>query len=169
MTIWTARAIVAAWLRYDRRCIMVCWEREILGLFSRRPDMIGVTHSRHVIEVEIKRTMTDFRANGKKKYHRHAAGAEYQPRQFYFFVPPELEAAATAELPEGAGLMTAGPSISYGLLRVRIIKPAPVNKHSPRLDLRRMTEMVMHQTATVQKMAAALSKIERKTNDRPTD
>lgn len=169
MNIWTARAAIAGWLRYERRCVMVCWEREILGLDSRRPDMIGVTRDRHVVEVEIKRTMADFRANGKKKYHRWANRDEYSPRQFYFFVLPEMVEAATAELPSGAGLLTTLPRKVYGVPRIMAVVSAPVNKRSPRLDLRTMARMVEHQTAAVQKMAAALSKIEGKTNDRPTD
>ena len=92
-------ASVMTWLRYDRGCPIVCVER---GLEWRyRPDILAVTKSRHLIEVEVKRTIADFRANAEKRFPDVAIRS-----QFYFAVPPDLADRIAAELPDGAGLIT---------------------------------------------------------------
>lgn len=98
---WKLRAAAVIWLRYDRGCTVVTMER---GFGSCIPDVMGVTQTRHLIEIEIKRTMADFRANEKKRgmqIRAREVGQRYWiPKYFYFLVLPEMVEKVLAEIPE---------------------------------------------------------------------
>jgi hypothetical protein len=106
----TLEAVALSWLRYERRCFLVCLGRNPLPEMCI-PDVLGMGPDRRLIEIEIKRTMADFRQNGKKrgiKYRTH------WPKQFYFLVDPRIAERARCELKAGifneayerAGLLT---------------------------------------------------------------
>ena len=50
----------AEWLRYERRCPIIAFERPPQSWGSYRPDVLGITRGRALIEVEIKVTLSDF-------------------------------------------------------------------------------------------------------------
>ena len=77
-------AICLSWLRYERRCFLVACER-LPNSWSYRPDIIGVQLNRTFIEIEVKRTWSDYLANAKKREPWN-----YKPSQFYFACPSNL-------------------------------------------------------------------------------
>lgn len=50
----------ARWLRFEKRCMAVLFERTPRAWSCGLPDALGITCSRHMIEIEIKRTLSDF-------------------------------------------------------------------------------------------------------------
>lgn len=105
--IWMMRAQAVMWLRYERDCPVVALERGhgVCGI----PDAIGITPKRRVIEIEIKRSMADFRHNDKKWRSRQRmriwlgqsdSFGFNDPQQFYFFVEAVMVEKCKAELPE---------------------------------------------------------------------
>lgn len=125
-----------SFLRYDKRCPIVIRERTPRPGFGF-PDVLGVTQRRELLEIEIKRSMADFRANAKK-FHvathvtltLKGVGNPYFPRLFWFLVPHSLADRAAAELPSYAGLL-AGPSPD-DVQQLRSVVPARPNpEHQP--------------------------------------
>jgi len=107
--------MAACWLRYNRQCPLVALEANSqLAPFSDGglADLLAVTPDRHLIEVEVKLSIADFRKDREKEKHqglRKLARLEYsqikeiksgsvlrhEPRTypthlFYFAVPYEL-------------------------------------------------------------------------------
>lgn len=149
-----------AWLRYQHRCFLVATERHPLGDWNHgRPDALGADGKRFITEVEIKITVSDFRANAKKRHIKNrnwnSSGA---PRQFYFMVPPLLVEKVRPELPEYAGLMTIEEhGFMPGVKEVRVIRSAPVNRSASPLTVRQLYLMAKHQSGTLCSMARFLA------------
>jgi hypothetical protein len=125
------------WLWLEKNCHYVLEQRTPryqIGL----PDVLGVTKDRYLVEIETKRTASDFRADFKK---RHRAARDFyiskQPRQFYYLMPRELAKKLKDEIPAWAGLMQNHDNE----FSVEIVKIAPVNKASERLSIRECVKM----------------------------
>lgn len=170
--IWMMRAQAVMWLRYERDCPIVALERGrgACGI----PDAIGVTPTRRIIEVEIKRSMADFRHN-EKKYGARLRGAAIMggrfhyddPAYFYFFVEAAMVEKCRAELPAWAGLISAplgyGSRREYnGILKPIVIVSAPENKSSRKLTIKECHRMAKHQTGTLSSVLNAMAHHERK-------
>jgi hypothetical protein len=85
-----------------------------------------------MIEIEIKKSMADYRNNRNKASQRNRdLYPNRHPKQFYFLVLPEMVEKVQQELEPHAGLMTV-----RGDVDIYVIKPAPVNRLSQRLSLR---------------------------------
>lgn len=110
-------------------------ERNPFGYFGR-PDVLGILGSGHRIEVEIKRTMSDFRANAKKW---HVVGRENLlrkwPRNFYFCVPGELLERVQVELPDYAGLLYQND------FDLAVAKIAPTNNSAEKISLKTLPKL----------------------------
>ncbi len=126
------------WLRYTAGCVLLVNQRSLTWQHSGVPDCVGVKRSRHLIEVEVKRSLQDFKANalkrhvvyrerGLKHFEKHAA------RQFYFIVPFKLVAKVQPLLPAWAGLLSA-PN-SFQEQEAHVIVKAPVNDMAERMSL----------------------------------
>ena len=136
-------------LRYEKRCpVAVCERCPRRGIGE--PDVLGVTKDRYLLEIEIKRTVSDFKANGKKSHllsryrpDEFRLQAEQMmpkwPKQFWFLVPPEIVDKVSPLVPDFAGLMR-GPDKNESW-QVRVVKPAPTNHASLRLTVREMLEL----------------------------
>lgn len=120
------------WLRYGRLCHIVTRER---GQRTGRPDLLAVNAKSFLIEVEVKRTLADFKRDALKRQRIHES---FSPnvRQFFYLVPPELVVKVQPLLPPGAGLLTLGPqtSLHTGLPEIVVVKQA-----TPRLKVRPLT------------------------------
>lgn len=160
MSIEILRFAALEWLRYERRCDLVCLERTPLQGDSCTPDVLGVDKARRAVEIEIKRTMADFRANREKRSLQRREFWGNPPYQFYYLVPPKLEAKVLAELQPHEGLLTVTDrsSLYSGLPKVRVVRVAPFNRKARRLSIREISKMVRHQTGT---LASALMKLAR--------
>ena len=121
------------WLRHEKKCVIVLNERSPREWACGRPDTLGITKNRYATEIEIKRTLSDFRADsGKARTKRREFYAEKFPKQFYYLVPEPLAEKCLAELPDWAGLMTS----RNGHYRPEMLKVSPVNTSSKRYSVR---------------------------------
>lgn len=119
------------WLRFKRRALVILLERWPLCSFAR-PDVFAVTKRRETIEIEIKRSMGDFRANGRKHHVAFREAMLHQLPHFAFFlVPHDMADRVAAELPPWAGLMIAERD-GYDL---EVLVRAPRNDKARRLSL----------------------------------
>ena len=146
------------YLRYERRCYLVAWQR---GPWPKiRPDILGVTSGRKAIEIEVKMTIYDFRANAHKRGERLRARGRYCPHQFYFLVPPALVEKVRGELPVGTGLLTVGGSQRIsGTAKVEVVVGAAVHRRALRLQLPEIVKLVRHQSGTLCSAAAKLARL----------
>lgn len=143
-----------AFLRYGKRLPVVCTEAG-----SWNADVLGMNASM-CIEVEIKKSMGDLRAEFRNKPHKHFVynnAGEFDPRKasgyvpnyFYFFVPPELGQKAEEFLREKApkaGLMVAYPARrAYGVgKRVEVrVRPKKLHDRPPSPSFLRTAVMRM--------------------------
>lgn len=123
------------WLQFYKRCPIVIQERTPMFNVGR-PDVLGVTKARFLIEIEVKRSLSDFRANRNKGHvaNRHL-NLHRWPKQFYFLVPQELSERVLPEIPEWAGL-----AIDKGC-GFEVLKTSPTNKDAKKLSVRGCVEL----------------------------
>ena len=124
------------WLRFEKRCHVALFERSPREQFNGRPDVIGVTRQGFLMEIEIKRSVKDFKADRLKP---HVAGRDIAdhphwnkwPRWFWYLVPKDICDEVTPLVPSWAGLLR-GPSNdeAQGLFS---IVPAIQNHQSAKL------------------------------------
>jgi hypothetical protein len=133
--------IALRWLAYEKKCLAVLHERTP-RYCSGQPDVLGVTKGRYLIEVEIKRSLSDFRANAKKYHVRNRdCFIQNQPRQFYFFVPESIVEKCKAELPPWAGLAKLQHEVAFN-----VVVQAPVNNQSRRLSVKECVKLFRNMT-----------------------
>jgi hypothetical protein len=168
-SIWFYRAAALQWLRYERQCPIVAVERGICRGGS--PDVMGVTKDRWAIEVEIKRSLSDFKANTKKmeaferRYtmfsHTNWLSTLNCPKLFYFFVPSGLVNKVMPLLKNGDGLLSIPDNgrTYRGIPYPRVVTRAIPDSRAKRLTLRECARMTAHQSGTVFMLAAELAKL----------
>ena len=106
-TIGTMELAAMHWLRYQKGCALITLERQPRFMAWARPDVLGLTTKRELVEVEIKRTLSDFKANAKKRHVRYRDNFITQwPHWFYFLVPKALAPEVADLRPTWAGLLT---------------------------------------------------------------
>lgn len=120
------------WLRSEKRCEIVLRERSPRAYPCGQPDVLGVTSSRFLIEVEIKRSVSDFKRDFLKisRRNRDLFPAK-QARQFFYFVPANIVEKVEPLVPDWSGLLYVpddGPLYPY------IKRKAPLNKLSHKLS-----------------------------------
>jgi len=136
----TLELLAIRWLRFEKRCRVALLERSPRLMFGARPDVLGITENRYLLEIEVKRSLADFRANWKKRHvASRAAIVARWPKQFWFLVPLELVDAVRPLLPDYAGLLR-GPAPD-GCQQLTCIVKAPVNLASARLTTREMVAL----------------------------
>ena len=134
----------AKWLRWDRRCVIILTER---GPVHWRPDVWGILPSRLSCEIEVKRTLADFRADADKPHiaNRNISNDKNYPAYFWYGVPADLVERVKPLLPPWAGLIT----VTYS---TTVIVPAPKNPDAKKLSVKRcikLTKMVANQCLSV--------------------
>ncbi len=155
-TVEQLRACAAAFLRYTKQCPVIAFERGVD--WHIRPDVLAVTKSRYLIEIEIKLTLADFKADRKKRrWHNNLYGGVGR-RQFYYCVPQTLVEKVEGIVPTGCGLMMPTDHVMNGINVVRVIKRAPLNRKAPRLSLKQIVEMVRNQSGTLCSLAKIAAK-----------
>lgn len=144
------------WLRYKARCVLLVNERSI-RYGAGRPDCLGVRANRTTVEVEVKRSLADFKNNAAKRHATYRSrGSEWHeaqaPSQFYFIVPFKLVARVTPLLPSWAGLLATPHAAQVRRPRddeARVIVRAPTNRKASRLTVRECVEASALQTNMV--------------------
>jgi hypothetical protein len=119
----------ADWLRFQKRCQFVLFERNPRYQIGS-PDVLGITRNRYLFEIEIKRSLSDFKANAGK---RHVVNREnilhLWPKMFWYCVPENLVEKVKPFLPPYAGLLAPA---GYSLCA---ISQSKTNSASHRLSL----------------------------------
>jgi hypothetical protein len=82
-------AAAMEWLRYEHQCPLVVIERGVC-CYNHRPDVFAVSKKRFGIEVEIKRTLSDFKADFDKRVTAYRVRGIATIQKFYYLVPREL-------------------------------------------------------------------------------
>lgn len=135
----TLETMAMRWLWLERKCKIVLEQRSP-RYWIGNPDVIGVTGCRQLLEIEIKRSLSDYRADANK-HHRLPATRQFhiaeQPRQFYYLAPRNLTDKILAELPHWAGLMRPGEEECW----IEVVKVAPVNAESKKLTLKECVKL----------------------------
>ena len=110
-------------------------------LVNHEADMLVLSDSGYITEIEIKISKSDFKADFKKNHHHESGYVKY----LYYAVPEFLKEWALENLPEGAGLVSVSPE--HHVMRPRIIKGAEARKNvrkitdKMRLDFMRLMAM----------------------------
>ena len=97
-----------------------------IQLFQGEADLISITRSGYIHEYEIKRTLSDFRADFKNKPSKHDAIKSRDPKRYspaYFWSAIDEEVIEKCEVPDYAGLIKI--QNLHGHYFMRIIKEAP--------------------------------------------
>jgi len=128
--------IAMRWLWLKRNCHYLVEQRSPRHHLGS-PDALGVTKARFLIEIEIKRSASDFCADSHKP-HRINRGLflTHQAKEFYYLMPRELAVKLKPKIPEWSGLMCDLRSFD-----VEILKPSPINKESKRLSVKECVRM----------------------------
>ena len=131
--------LALSWLRFEKKCPYALFQRSPrykLGL----PDVLAITHAGYPLEIEIKRSVQDFRADFKKP-HRQArqdpeTPQDIYPKQFWYLVPADLVKVIQNILPPWAGLLR-GPREGE-IQQIYSVVMAPVNSVSRKLSVKEM-------------------------------
>jgi hypothetical protein len=130
------------WLRFEKRCPAALVERSP-RYGHGQPDVLGITHGRHLLEIEVKRSLADFKANFKKLHfinRKIFIGDPRWPRQFWFLVPYAIVDKIEPMVPDWAGLLRGpGPGDTQQLYSVR---QAPVNRASEKLSALEVARLI---------------------------
>ena len=125
------------WLWLEKNCHYVLEQRSPRYHLGS-PDVLGVTQQRYLIEIEIKRSASDFHADKKKTQRANREFyLKHMPKQFYYLMPRKLAEKLKDKLPEYAGLMCE----SENNYTAEVLKVAPVNKLSERLSLKECVKL----------------------------
>jgi len=164
-TIWMFRAAAVQWLRYKTQCSIVAIERGIS--MGGTPDVIGLTPKRFITEIEIKRTVADFKRNAKKLWSFQEGGSIFEgtgwertrPRLFYFLVPEEIvEKVQPLLLPEQGLMCISSRYRKYqGVSEVKVVKNAIPSARAKRLTMRQCVAMAKHQTGSLSSLLNKLA------------
>lgn len=128
------------WRRWEKRCPVALCERSPRMGISCRPDILGITQNRYLLEIEIKRTFADFMANAKKPHVQNRPFfLDRWPKNFWFLVPHDLVAKVEPHLPKWAGLLCAPKSTQ--VQQLISVRKAPSNNDSLRLTTREMVSL----------------------------
>lgn len=137
------QTLASDWLAGNRHCLSVLFEFSPLKEFHGKPDVVGITQSRHMIEVEIKRSLNNFNGNTKKRCmaeHWRRENRTKFPREFWFLVPNVILEQVVDLVPPYAGLIAAESSEKW----LRRIVDAPINNKSKPLDADQCAAIISH-------------------------
>lgn len=162
MTAAEVKAMVAGFYRYKKQCPVVAFEASDWARFraGEPADVLAVTESRMLYEIEVKISLSDMKYDKKKRKHYHFLnGTDYIPvHQFYFAVPKELVNKALVICEEYypyAGLLSVSKfpfnsaSIDFGVHCERRAK----GLSKERLTIKQVLYLVIEQSGTVCRLA----------------
>lgn len=145
----TLEYMAMAWLRFEKNCPVALFERTPRSGHGE-PDVLGITRARYLLEVEIKRSVSDFRANANKYFHRcrEVDGDDSMyPSMYWFLTPSELTEKVLPLVPRWAGLLRGDQS------GIKIVKDAPRNLKSKRLTTKECVALASRMANQIYSMA----------------
>lgn len=133
------------WLWIEKKCMVVLEQRTPFAVhIVGQPDVLAVTPGRHLVEIEIKRSVADFKADFRKLHRVNRDHyLKFMPRQFYYMVDEKLHQDVKHLVPEWAGLLV----MTDRYYVVRLEKSAPVNKLSEKLSVKNCAKLARQMTA----------------------
>lgn len=162
------KAAAASWLRYEKKCPLITFER---GLGFGNPDVLGVNPSHFLIEVEVKISVSDFKVDAEKRKwlvlesaREHSKnGKKYKvhgvPKFFYYMVPMDLVDTIKPLMKASHGLITcSGYSSHTGYPIIREIISASVELLAERVTTKDFIRLVKHQSGTLCSLANSQAK-----------
>jgi len=164
------KASVACYFRYKRQFPLISFERPIKHFF--KPDILIITKSRKIIEIEVKVSLSDLKNDIKKSiWHRRERLPDLYPMpyQFYYAVPEKLKIKAL-EVINGwnkenkvsgkAGLLIVQDKKKIGWDDVYVAKKAIGNNKSKKVSIKDLITMVKNQTGTLCSCSVKIAKLE---------
>ena len=140
------------WLRYQRGCYLVAQERGPWSRYGHKPDLLGVDKTRKCIEIEIKRSLADFKQDADKRvWSSRDLWKVAWPSQFYYFVEPLMVDRVRPLLRDGFGLLTfaqTGKPTFGGNIEIEIVVAARKQKDAKQLSVLQLCEMARHLTGS---------------------
>lgn len=168
------KAMVAGFFRYKSQCPIIAFEAsdELKWSSGEPADLLVVTKSRMLYEIEVKVSLSDLKSDIKKRKHQFFTNApEYLPvHKFFFAVPNEIDSQALVIVEERfpyAGLLAVSkfPFNSAALdFGVRVIK-SPKQLNSKPLSMKGIVFLVREQSGTVCRLARDKALAERDTKE----
>ena len=152
------KAVGAAWLRYELKCPLVTFERGIWH-WCYTPDILGVRTTGYSVEIEVKVSWKDFKANFDKRCikTRKFIKDDYHPSSMYFIVPPELvDKVGNSGLLTDEGLLTINDNINTytGLHQISEVRK-PKRRKSEKLTIGQLAKLVRCQSNTLISIASS--------------
>ena len=162
MTSDTIKACIANYYRYQRQCPIVALEAWNYRYPNYQPDVLVVDKQNRLIEIEVKVSLTDFKADRKKKiWQVRRMDPNEWPWQVYFAVPDHLIEKVQPELPAGCGLLEISSKwlvMDNIEMAVKCAGKAPTHKGGANVSDRYLQTIIAAQSAT---LCRSLSKIEK--------
>ena len=162
MTANEVKAMVAGYYRYKKQCPVIAFEASDWARFraGEPADVLAVTESRMLYEIEVKVSLSDLKGDKKKRKHYHFLNnTGYIPvYQFYYAVPEELVNKALAICEEYypyAGLLSVkkfpfnSAAIDFGVHCERKAK----HLNNVQLTMKQVLYLVIEQSGTVCRLA----------------
>jgi len=165
------KASVACYFRYIRQYPVVSFERSLK--YTYNPDILAINKDRKLIEAEVKISVSDMKNDAKKRIWnlRTKVPSLYpMPYQFYYAVPHDIKDKALSIIEEwkqkgklcgNTGLMVVDDKVNIGFNDITIIKKSPINKKSPKLNIKEVIQMVKHQSGSLCSAMVMLAKTQK--------
>lgn len=157
------RTMAFNWLRYEQGCHLITFERTPLET-EARPDVLGMTRNRQLIEIEIKVDLADLRRDSSKEHRRQAAYDIQRrnpstPNYVYYMVPEEMVGVALEELPAHYGVISPNHAIKHGHTGMPTIAlhRFAVQLHARRLTMREVVSMAKCMSGAMCSLSVELS------------
>lgn len=148
----TIKAAVATYFRYQRQCPIIAFEvdSQVHSWMGEPADILVVNNDRHLLEVEVKISLTDLRHDAKKRKHESFRLRHTPTTYFYFAVPREIANKAKPicdDLFPYAGII--GTDGGYDVEIYRVPKAMCLKK----LDYTNIFRLIRGQSGTVCRLA----------------
>jgi len=126
-----------------------------------RPDVLAITPKGYLTEVEVKRTVSDFRRDSSKPHRQFPERRHSEVRMLYYLVPPSLVEKVRPLLPPASGLLTLHPTLLTlsGLPEIVVVVPAPVRKWAKPVGEKRKWGLVRDMAGTLVSVEGRFRKI----------
>jgi len=162
------RSAVMCYFRYEKQYpIVVCEQGIGKYKYRYRPDVLVVDDRRHLIEIEIKTSLADFRNDKNKKIWKYREKyPEIMPYKFYYCVPDDISDVVKDELKDSNfGLFSARcdidiTNINWWCCNIIVTKKAKAF-NVPRLSFKDIILMVKNQSSTLCRMSLEVLKNEK--------
>ncbi len=158
---------VANYFRFARQCPVVTLEYHHYRDGGVQSDVLVMTKDKRLIEIEVKVTLSDFKADIRKPiWSRRNVSKKFWPWKFYYAVPADLVAKVEPLLYAGCGLVGVAGGYEQSPVpqqAVTVAVTAPKHKDCELVSEKRYARIIAAQSST---LCCALRKNDRRVNGR---